>query len=105
MHGKVVYLTNRWDDYLVRWDRLEQQGWGSEAKFDPARVTGFQLAARVQDLPADFWIDDVSFVTQAEVVALEGELRSQPPPPIVASAVAGAKGPAVAASGPTHKGP
>jgi hypothetical protein len=79
VHGKVVYLSARWEDYLVRWDRLEQQGWGTEARFDPARVVTMQLAVKPQDLPIDFWIDDVSFVTEPEAVALAAAMRSQPP--------------------------
>ena len=82
VHGKVVYLSGRWEDYLVRWDRLEQQGWGTEARFDPARVVTMQLAVKPQDLPIDFWIDDVAFVTEPEAVALAAVMRSQPPPAI-----------------------
>ncbi len=78
VHGKVFYLTDRWDDYLVRWDRLEQQGWGTEARFDPARVVSMQFAVKPRDLPADFWIDDVTFVTEREADALAATLRAQP---------------------------
>lgn len=110
VHGKVVVLTNRWDDYLVRWDHLEQQGWGAEARFEPSRINGFQLAARPQDLPADLWIDDVSFVTEPEAQALSAQLRAEPPPPLVAAKVDGgaaalsrAKVPAAASA--LHKAP
>jgi hypothetical protein len=78
VHGKVIYLSDRWDDYLVRWDRLEQGGWGTEARFDPARIVSLQLSAKPQNLPADFWIDDISFVTQREADALNATLRTQP---------------------------
>jgi len=84
VHGKLIVLTSRWDDYLVKWDRLEQQGWGGEARFEPSRIQGFQIAARPQELPIDFWIDDVAFVTEAEAQHLEAELRAQPGPPVVA---------------------
>jgi hypothetical protein len=79
VHAKVVYLSTRWDDYLVRWDRLEQQGWGTEARFDPARIVSLQLSVKPTDLPADFWIDDLAFVAEREAEALAAALRSQPP--------------------------
>ena len=81
VHGKLVYLSDHWEDYLVRWDRLEQQGWGTEARFDPARIVSLQLAVKPPDLPVDFWIDDVSFVAEPEAQALAAKLRSLPAPP------------------------
>jgi hypothetical protein len=78
VHGKVFFLTDRWDDYLVRWDRLEQQGWGNQARFDPARIVSLQLAAKPKDLPADFWIDDVAFVNEREADVLAASIRAEP---------------------------
>jgi hypothetical protein len=85
VHGKIVYLSDRWDDYLVRWDRVEQQGWGTQARFDPARIVSLQLAVKPPDLPVDFWIDDVSFVSEPEAQALAARLRSLPAPPAPSS--------------------
>ena len=107
VHGQLVVLTNRWDDYLVRWDHLEQQGWGAEARFESSRINGFQIAARPENLPADFWIDDVSFVTEAQAEALAAELRAQPPP-LVAVADGGAAAVSRAKASPvgsSHKAP
>jgi hypothetical protein len=81
-HSKVVYLSSKWDDYLVRWDRLEQGGWGAQVRFDPARITGLQLSVRPPDLPVDFWIDDLAFVGAGEAETLTAALRSQPAPPV-----------------------
>ncbi len=78
VHGKVFYLTDHWDDYLVRWDRLEQQGWGAQARFDPARVVSMGFSVKPQDLPADFWIDDVAFVNDREAEALAASIHAQP---------------------------
>jgi hypothetical protein len=80
LYGKVVYLTDRWDDYLVRWDRLEQQGWGTEARFSPARIVSLQFAVKPADLPADFWVDDIAFVGERDAEALAAALRAQPAP-------------------------
>jgi hypothetical protein len=78
VHGKVYFLSDRWEDYLVRWDRLEQQGWGTQARFDPGRVVSLQLSVKPRDLPADFWIDDIAFVSDREAEALAAAIRAQP---------------------------
>jgi hypothetical protein len=80
-HGKVVYLSDRWADYVVPWDRLEQQGWGTQARFDPARIVSLSFTARAKDLPIDFWLDDLAFVTAPEANALIAADRAQPPQP------------------------
>ena len=111
VHGKVVYLSDRWDDYLVRWDRLEQQGWGTEARFDPARIVSLQLAVKPPDLPVDFWIDDLSFVAEPEAQALAARLRALPAAPAPGStpakgalpAVGGKAAPAIPAAGKPDK--
>jgi len=78
VHGKVYFLTDRWEDYLVRWDRLEQQGWGTQARFDSGRVLSLQFSVKPRDLPADFWVDDIAFVTDREAEALAAAIRAQP---------------------------
>jgi hypothetical protein len=81
-HGKMVYLTPDWSDYLVRWDRLEQQGWGAEARFDPARVLNHSFTAQPKNLPVDVWIDDIAFVNEQEAQALAAAAaRPSPAPP------------------------
>jgi hypothetical protein len=65
-HGSAVLLGDKWDDYVVPWEVLQQGGWGAEARFDPARILGVNFSVLVKDLPSDFWLDDVKFLTQAE---------------------------------------
>jgi hypothetical protein len=65
-HSTAVLLADRWDEYIVPWEGLQQGGWGTEARFDSARIMGVNFAVQAKDLPADFWIDDVKFVTMAE---------------------------------------
>jgi hypothetical protein len=65
-HATPVLLADKWDDYIVPWEVLQQGGWGAEARFDPARVLNLNFAVLSKDLPSDFWLDDVKFVTQAE---------------------------------------
>jgi hypothetical protein len=77
VHTKLVYLSDHWDDYVVRWDRLEQGGWGAQARFDPARVLNLNFAVKPKELPADFWIDDITLIPRApETIA-----AAQPSPP------------------------
>jgi hypothetical protein len=63
--GKVITLSDHWDEYVVPWDRLQQGGWGTEVRFDPARVLGVGFAIDVKALPADFWIDDIALIPKA----------------------------------------
>jgi hypothetical protein len=81
VHAKVVYLSDRWDDYVVPWNRLQQGGWGAEARFDPSRVVSLQFSVKPQDLPADFWLDDLAFVSDSEARALAAAEHMQPAPP------------------------
>ncbi|HEY2409316.1 MAG TPA: hypothetical protein VGI10_25095 [Polyangiaceae bacterium] len=67
--GKLIMLSDHWDDYLVTWDRLQQGGWGTEVRFDPARVLGIEFSVGVKLLPADFWLDDIEFVPKSPPVA------------------------------------
>ncbi len=78
-HGKLVYLSDRWSDYLVRWDALEQGGWGAQARFDPSRLLRLAFSVTAKQVPADFWTDDIAFVTSAEADALATAERTQPP--------------------------
>ena len=45
-HGKVLFLTPEWQEFSVPWDKLQQEGWGAQARFDPARLIqiGFKVA-------------------------------------------------------------
>jgi hypothetical protein len=63
--GKVIRLSDHWEEYQARWEQLQQGGWGAEVRFDPARVLGLAFAVGVAALPADFWIDDVALLPKA----------------------------------------
>jgi len=65
-HGTPVLLGDKWDEHVVPWEVLQQGGWGAEARFDPARLLNLNFAVLSKDLPSDFWLDDVKFLTQAE---------------------------------------
>jgi hypothetical protein len=63
-HGKVIFLTDKWEEYVVPWDRVQQEGWGTDARFDPARLIQVGFKVDIKHLPVDFWLDDVEFVTK-----------------------------------------
>ena len=63
--GKVIRLGERWEDHVVLWEQLQQGGWGTEVRFDPARVLGLGFSVGIAALPADFWIDDVALLPKA----------------------------------------
>jgi hypothetical protein len=68
-HGKVFLLTDKWDSYEVRWGKLQQGGWGTEARFTPERIVNLAINGDVKALPLDFWIDDVELIHQAPAAA------------------------------------
>lgn len=61
-HGKMLDLTPEWAEYTVEFDKLQQGGWGTQAKFDPERVLVLNFAARPEWLPVDAWLDDIAFI-------------------------------------------
>jgi len=77
-HGKFVYLSDRWTEYLVRWDAVEQGGWGAQARFDPSRLLRLAFSVSSKDVPIDFWVDDIAFVDAREAEALAAAARTQP---------------------------
>ncbi|HEX2731521.1 MAG TPA: hypothetical protein VHM70_07955 [Polyangiaceae bacterium] len=66
-HGKRVFLSDSWQVYTVLWDQLQQEGWGAEARFDPKHVLHLNFAAGPKDLPIDFWLDDLEFLSAEQV--------------------------------------
>jgi hypothetical protein len=60
-YGKILFLTAEWQEFSIPWDKLQQEGWGAQARFDPARLISLGFKVAVKDLPVDFWIDDVTF--------------------------------------------
>lgn len=63
-HGKVIFLTDEWVEHVVPWDRVQQEGWGTDARFDPAYLIQVGFKVDVKHLPLDFWLDDLEFVAK-----------------------------------------
>ena len=45
---------------------IERDGHRVCLRFDPARILSLNFAVLEKDMPGDFWLDDVKFLTQAE---------------------------------------
>ncbi len=70
MHSFLLRLSDAWETREIRWDQLQQGGWGKSVRFDPARLMSLQFAATVPNLPADAWLDDVEWIRPASPKAL-----------------------------------
>lgn len=64
-HGKIFLLTDKWETYEMRWEKMQQGGWGLEARFTPERIVNITFNVDVKSLPADFWVDDVELIAKA----------------------------------------
>jgi hypothetical protein len=65
-HGKMFTLSDHWEAYTMRWERLQQGGWGVEARFTPSRIVQLNIKASVETLPIDFWVDDLELIPKDE---------------------------------------
>jgi hypothetical protein len=96
-HSKRVFFSDGWQTHVVLWDQLQQGGWGTEALFDKKHVLNLNLAAESKDMPVDFWIDDIEFIT--------AEQASTPPGPQLSPAAPSPAASSPAASSPAASSP
>lgn len=75
-YGKLVRIKEGWNTYQIRWDQLQQEGWGTDARFEVERLMNINFSAKTNALPADVWIDDLRF--------LPANAPAQPLPPAAA---------------------
>jgi len=64
-HAKSFLLSDHWDSYELRWEKLQQGGWGTEARFTPERIVTVGIHVDVKALPIDFWVDDLELIAKA----------------------------------------
>jgi hypothetical protein len=65
-HKALVKLTADWARYEVSWPELLQDAsWGKHVDFDPKAIKGLAFTVLPDDLPTDFWLDDVSFIADS----------------------------------------
>jgi hypothetical protein len=65
-HGKLFLLSDAWETYEMRWEKMQQGGWGTEAHFTPERVVNLGINVDVKHLPIDFWLDDAEFLPKTK---------------------------------------
>ncbi|MFV8752902.1 hypothetical protein ACNOYE_20340 [Nannocystaceae bacterium ST9] len=59
-HGKVLLLSDEWQQFTLTFDDLQQEGWGTPASWDASKVVGLQFKV-AKDVEFDFWVDEVGF--------------------------------------------
>lgn len=59
-HGLILTFTGSWQQFVVPFTSLVQEGWGAKIAFAPNTVIGiqFQVTANVA---FDYWVDDIGF--------------------------------------------
>jgi hypothetical protein len=90
-HGRIIDLTPEWVEHSVTFDKLQQGGWGSEARFDPERLLSMNFNANPEWLPVDVWLDDLRWIGADAPAA-----ASAPPPAVEPAASAAPVGTATA---------
>jgi hypothetical protein len=68
-HARKITLSDAWTEYVVRFDRLQQGGWGREVRFDPRTLLGVQFAIDGSSPPVDFWVDDLELLPKGSLGA------------------------------------
>jgi len=64
-HARKLTFTDAWTEYVVRFDRLQQGGWGPEVRFDPRTLLALQFAIDGNTPPVDFWVDDLELLPKS----------------------------------------
>jgi hypothetical protein len=59
-HGKVLLLTDEWQQFTLPFEDLNQEGWGTEAVWDATTVVGVQFKVG-KDVDFEFWVDEIGF--------------------------------------------
>jgi hypothetical protein len=70
LHSYPLRLSEEWQTREIRWDQLQQGGWGKSVRFDPRRLLSLQFAAKPEYLPADVWLDDIEWLRAAPAASV-----------------------------------
>jgi len=96
-YGKLIRVKEGWNHYQIRWNQLQQEGWGTDTRFDLERLMNINFSAKTNALPADVWIDDLKFLpanAPPEAAAAPPEVKAASvPPTTTAPAASAATGP------------
>lgn len=59
-HGKVLLLSDEWQQFTLPFAQLQQEGWGTPASWDASKVVGLQFKVG-KNVEFDFWVDEIGF--------------------------------------------
>jgi hypothetical protein len=59
-HGKVLVVSDEWQQFTLPFAQLTQEGWGTPAGWDASKVVGIQFKVG-KDVDFDFWVDEIGF--------------------------------------------
>jgi hypothetical protein len=59
-HGKVLLLSDEWQQFTIPFDQIQQEGWGTPASWDSSTVVGLQFKV-AKSVDFDFWVDEIGF--------------------------------------------
>lgn len=61
-HRAAVDLGRGWQHVAIKWEDLQQAGYGAPLRFDEKRLASVQIMIDPVDSPFDVWLDDVAFL-------------------------------------------
>lgn len=100
-YGKLIRIKEGWNHYQIRWNQLQQEGWGTDAQFDVERLMNINFSAKTNALPADVWIDDLRFLAVNAPVPAPAATAPEPTVPVQAAPAPAAR--AASATAPAAK--
>ena len=60
--GSCTEKCYDWQVREVRFDRLQQGGWGKSVRFDPTRLLSLEFRAAPDKMPVEVWLDDFEWI-------------------------------------------
>ena len=77
-HTKLVPLPTEWTYREILWGSLEQSGWGKKVPFDVGALIDIRFALLPEDLPGEFWIDEITLLPSSDGGNEAGPLDAAP---------------------------
>lgn len=59
-HGMRLNFTDDWQQFVLPFDQLAQEGWGTPVDWDASTTIGLQFGIS-PNVDPDFWVDEIGF--------------------------------------------
>ncbi|MFV8752900.1 hypothetical protein ACNOYE_20330 [Nannocystaceae bacterium ST9] len=59
-HGKILLLSDEWQQFTLPFAQLAQEGWGTPAEWDASTIIGIQFKV-AKNVDFDFRVDEIGF--------------------------------------------